>query len=302
MKKNRKSNFDLFSSYSFYTPGFGGIGALVLWFLAGTVLGSVVAAVFTALMPGADNLQYALLISYPLMFVPPMMFANLRSKRNAFFDTGYALSSDNYGRIGGWWMALLVVLATLAIGFVSDFASEILPPTPAWFDQLMGTMVGGDFWVNFISVSIVAPLFEEWLCRGEVLRGLLNFRKADGSRGIKPGWAIVLSALFFALIHGNPWQALPAFLMGALFGYVYYRTGSLKLTMLMHFTNNTFSLIMTRAFPELDSAQHYSDILPTPQYWLILGGSVLFILLCIKLFSTIELKDRQGNCDEVRAA
>lgn len=302
MKKTRKSNFDLFSSYSYYTPGFGGIGAILLWFLAGMVMGSVVAGVFTLLMPGADNMQYAMLISYPLMFVPPMMYANLQSKRNAFFDTGYALSSDNYGRIGGFRMALLVMLATLAIAYVSDVCSEILPPAPEWFDQLMGTMVGGKFWVNFISVSIFAPLFEEWLCRGEVLRGLLNYRKKDGSRGIRPGWAIVLSALFFALIHGNPWQAVPAFLMGLLFGYVYYRTGSLKLTMLMHFTNNTFSLVMSRAFPGLENADHYSEILPAPQYWLIAGASVLLVLLCVKIFSTIELKDRQGNCDEVRAA
>ena len=301
MKKSRKANYDLFSSYAYYTPGFGGIGILLLWFLAGAVLGSIVGSVFTLLMPGDAGFEYMMLVSYPLMFIPPMMYANLMSKRNAFFDTGYALASDNYGRIGGFRMALLVSLATLAAAFLSDACSELLPATPEWFDKLMGNMVGGTFWINFLCVSIFAPLFEEWLCRGEVLRGLLNYRRADGSRGIKPGWAIVLSALFFALIHGNPWQAVPAFALGCLFGYVYYRTGSLKLTMLMHCVNNTFSLVMSR-IDAIGDAEHYSEILPSPQYWLVFGACVLLIILCVRLFSTIELKDRQGNCDEVRAA
>ncbi|MCR5571058.1 MAG: CPBP family intramembrane metalloprotease [Bacteroidales bacterium] len=301
MKRSRKANYDLFSSYAYYTPGFGGIGALLLWFIAGAVLGSIVGSVFVFLIPGQAGHEYMILVSYPLMFIPPMMYANLKSKRNAFFDTGYALSSDNYGRIGGFRMALLVSLATLAAAYLTDACSELLPATPAWFDELMGSMVGGTFWINFLCVSIFAPLFEEWLCRGEVLRGLLNYRKADGSRGIKPGWAIVLSALFFAAIHGNPWQAVPAFGLGCLFGYVYYRTGSLKLTMLMHCVNNTFSLLMSR-IDSLSDVEHYSDIFPSPQYWLILGACVLLVLLSIRLLSTIELKDRQGNCDEVRAA
>ena len=301
MRNKRKSNYDLFSSYAYYTPGFGGIGAIFLWFLAGTALGSLVAFAIAILMPGEASVENSMLVAYPLMFVPPMMYANLRSKQNAFFDTGYALHSDNYGRIGGFRMALLVALATLAAAYLIDAVSQLLPETPGWFDDLMNSMVGGKFWVNFISVSIFAPLFEEWLCRGEVLRGLLNYRKEDGSRGIKPGWAIVLSALFFAIIHGNPWQALPAFGLGCLFGYVYYRTGSLKLTMLMHFTNNTFSLLMSR-IPSIGDAEHYSDILPTAQYWLIFGACVILVILCVRLFSTIELKDRQGNCDEVRAA
>lgn len=72
-----------------------------------------------------------------------------------------------------------------------------------------------------------------------------NKERRKHHHGIKPVWAIFWSAVFFAFIHLNPWQAVPAFILGCLFGYVYYKTGSLKLTMLMHFTNNTFSLIFS---------------------------------------------------------
>ncbi|WP_409994892.1 CPBP family intramembrane glutamic endopeptidase [Chitinophaga pinensis] len=36
-----------------------------------------------------------------------------------------------------------------------------------------------------------------------------------------PRKAIVISALFFGLIHLNPWQALPAFCIGLLLGWVF---------------------------------------------------------------------------------
>ena len=139
-----------------------------------------------------------------------------------------------------------------------DPVSKLLPPTPEWFDRMTEQiMVGTPLWATLLSVSVFAPVLEEWLCRGMILRGLLT--------RMKPGWAMVISSLFFALIHLNPWQALPAFLLGMLFAYVYYRTGSLKLTMLMHCANNTLAALLgqNEAFREIDS---YSEVLPLPLY------------------------------------
>ena len=296
MKKSRKANYDLFSSYAYYTPGFGGIGILLLWFLAGAVLGSIVGSVFTLLMPGDAGFEYMMLVSYPLMFIPPMMYANLMSKRNAFFDTGYALASDNYGRIGGFRMALLVSLATLAAAFLSDACSELLPATPEWFDKLMGNMAGGTFWINFLCVSIFAPFFEEWLCRGMILRGLLNYKKEDGTNGIRPVWAIVISAAVFALIHGNIWQALPAFIIGIVMGIVYYKTGSLKLTMLMHFVNNTLALVMGQ-IDSLSEFDYWIEIMGAKWYWLAFVACLMLSFLIIRIFLALPDIQPKGGCD-----
>ena len=63
-------------------------------------------------------------------------------------------------------------------------------------------------------MSVFAPILEEWLCRGVVLRGLLNYSRKgepgeDGSRrGMNPALAIAISAIFFATIHGNLWQGI----------------------------------------------------------------------------------------------
>ena len=134
--------------------------------------------------------------------------------------------------------------------------------------------------LNLISVSIFAPIFEEWLCRGMVLRGLL-------ANKMKPVWAIVISALFFAFIHLNPWQALPAFTIGCLMGYVYYKTGSLKLTMLLHFTNNTFSLVLSNV-DALKDMESWRDVMPEPLYWVSVVACVLLTLLIARRFRAIK--------------
>ena len=113
--------------------------------------------------------------------------------------------------------------------------------------------------------------------------------------------AIWVTAFIFSAIHMQFYGFIPRMLMGAMFGYIFVWTGTLWVPILMHFTNNTFSLLMSR-IPSIGDAEHYSDILPTAQYWLIFGACVILVIFCVRLFSTIELKDRQGNCDEVRAA
>ena len=125
-----------------------------------------------------------------------------------------------------------------------------------------------------------------------ILRGLLGTK-------MKPVWAIVVSAAFFALIHLNPWQAIPAFLLGCLFGYVYYKTGSLKLTMLMHFTNNTFSLVMSNV-DSLSEAESWLDVLPGMRYWIVFAAAILMLVLIIQAFRSIPLERPEGNMDPVK--
>ena len=58
----------------------------------------------------------------------------------------------------------------------------------------------------------------------------------------------------------NLWQAIPAFIIGVVLGYVYYKTGSLKLTMLMHCVNNTLSVILSR-IPGLEDVEFFAEIM-----------------------------------------
>ena len=301
-QKRTVHNYDLFSGFQFYTPGVSGMLTLLVLLLCGGCLGSFVTLAMAATLGQQASLDYGTLISYPVMFIPPMMYASLKSKRNSMWDTGYALDSNNFGRCGGLVLAILAALATLAAAYMTDAINAVMPKMPKWLEDALGSLTSeGNFVINFICVSVLAPLCEEWLCRGEILRGLLNSKKKSGQRTMSPAGAIVTSSLFFALIHLNPWQAIPAFILGCLFGYVYYRTGSLKLTMLMHCVNNTFSLVCSR-IPAFEDADNWIDVTGPKWYWLIFAACALLLVLIIREFRRVDTQSPAGNCDEIRVA
>ena len=302
-KRIHKKNYAFFSKFDYFTPGPVDIIILLLLMLAGVFIGALIAAPVMLLMKdSADAEMYVMLISYPIMFVPPMIYAAYKSSGNSFFGKGYKLSNDHYSPLGIAMCALLVVAVTLCNTFVADSLISLLPPMPEWLEEMMKSITQGNFFINFLCVSIFAPFFEEWLCRGMVLRGLLNYehrnKAGETVRGLKPVWAIVLSALFFALIHFNSWQGIAAFLMGLLFGYVYYRTGSVKLTMLMHFANNTFALVMSN-IDSLKDIESIKEVLPGALYWAILAFCIVFIVYFVQKFLAIKPLDRQGSCAEL---
>lgn len=289
-----RASYDLSSNYAHYLPGFGGMIGLFALFLLGSLLGSIISGVFVLMMGSSESvMQYSMLIAYPVSFIPPLLYASAKSRRNEFFDKGYALDSNNFGARGGFAMALIVSVATLAAAFVCEPLSVMLPDMPETLKKSLELLMDGPLWAALLSVSVFAPLFEEWLCRGLVLRGLMKHMNPTG--------AILVSAAFFAILHMNPWQAIPAFLLGILFGYVYYRTGSLKLTMLMHCVNNTFSLLLSK-IPGLEDIESFMDILSPWAYAGIYVACVLMLASAVILITGIPVKDtKMGGCDEVDA-
>ncbi|MGM9770323.1 MAG: lysostaphin resistance A-like protein [Candidatus Cryptobacteroides sp.] len=296
--KRRIRNYNLLSGYAFYVPGPWDIFALTALFLVGALIGNVIGLLFMLALPESGS-EYMMLISYPVMFIPPMMYAMYKSRGNALFDTGYEMDSRHFGKFGTAAISILVMLSTLTLAFDMDMVNALMPPMPEWLENMLKGMTQGKFWVNFLCVSVFAPFFEEWLCRGMILRGLLNYSRSEGRRGIRPAAAIAISALFFAAIHLNPWQAVPAFALGCLFGYVYYRTGSLNLTMLMHFTNNTFALIISN-IDSIKDAENFMEVMPGWAYNSIAAVCLVFLVFAVREFSKIELTSPQGNCDEVK--
>jgi len=91
-------------------------------------------------------------------------------------------------------------------------------------------------WEAFVRlVVIVAPLTEELLFRGLILRGLL--------RHYTTRTAIIASAVLFGVFHLNPWQFLGATVLGVLFAWIFVRTGSLYPCIFGHAFANGVPLI-----------------------------------------------------------
>jgi membrane protease YdiL (CAAX protease family) len=86
------------------------------------------------------------------------------------------------------------------------------------------------------AISIGPAIFEELLFRGMVLQGL---RKHSSD-----SFAILISALFFGIFHGNIGQAPFAFVLGLYLGWMVVYTNSLIPAILLHFINNFISCIV----------------------------------------------------------
>jgi len=295
------NNYDLYANHAWYVPGVSGMFKLILWFLLGNLLGSLVMLIFGAFVPPEVLQKYSMLVIYPLSFLPAMVYVAHKSQQNSLFEVGYKLNSSNFSPFKGWQIALITVGLTFATMIAADLPNywnfrltTLSPAMKAFYDaflEVMNTMTGGPLWSSFLLAAIFAPIFEEWLCRGMVLRGLLT--------KMKPAWAIVVSALFFAVIHLNPWQALNAFILGVVMGYVYYKTGSLLLTMLIHFVNNATSVVLAQIPSLEENADYWIDILPGGVYAVVYVAGICLLIACLWAFSRIPLLQERGNIDSV---
>lgn len=292
--RRRRGDLRLMSSFDYYSPKLGGLLGFLLMFLLGVVIANLVGVGFLfgsmkGVLPANFMMEYGQLIIYPLMFIPAMMFAASRSRRNQLFDQPCKpLDKGRFGRMGGALCALCVSILVLSVAFLLDPLTLVLPEMNERTRAAMEMMLHGPLLINLLCVSVMAPVFEEWLCRGIVLRSLL---------GVSRPWvAISVSALFFGLIHGNLWQAIPAFLIGLLLGWVYYRTGSLKLTMLMHCVNNTFSLIISR-IPSLKDYDTFNEMMGgwNASYIVSLAGCLLVSIFLIYILQRDTKASASGS-------
>ena len=108
---------------------------------------------------------------------------------------------------------------------------------------------------------IAAPVLEEVFFRGILLKGLL--------RNYRPAVAIGQSALLFGLMHMSPAQSIATALMGALSGWLYYRTGSVRLCIGLHMLNNLLAFNGMR-HPKLAGSHGILDVVSPSAYVVLL--------------------------------
>ena len=98
-----------------------------------------------------------------------------------------------------------------------------------------------------MAVGLLVPIAEEVVFRGAVLRTLLERWR------VNHWWPIAVSALLFALVHGNPAQMPHAFLAGLLLGWMFYRTGSSVPGVVFHWVNNSVAYVLCNLLPAPDA-------------------------------------------------
>ena len=134
------------------------------------------------------------------------------------------------------------VLGTILVAAVMQFLKLDTTPQPVFtlfFSENRTAVVG---WLFFL-VAVAGPVAEEFFFRG-VLYGWLRTRI-----GVWKGLAV--TALFFAVMHGNLMVFLPIFGLGLLFGWVYEKTGSLAVPIGIHVLHNGGMLMVASFFKSL---------------------------------------------------
>ncbi|HEX6790022.1 MAG TPA: CPBP family intramembrane glutamic endopeptidase [Candidatus Krumholzibacteria bacterium] len=111
-----------------------------------------------------------------------------------------------------------VIVASLGAAIVLPQIAGLLPMPDRLVESMRKLKEIGSLPLA-LSLGLIAPVAEETFFRGIVLRGFLarySVRKAI--------WA---SAILFATVHLNPWQAIIALPMGGAYAYMVIRTGSI---------------------------------------------------------------------------
>lgn len=156
----------------------------------------------------------------------------------------WALFSREYIRTRPWVALLWVVLLACGTIIPSEWLLEQLniqmpEGTEKMFEEIMGRPEG------YLVIGILAPITEEMVFRGAILRSLLK------AFSPQMHWlAIVVSALIFGVVHMNLPQACHAFAIGLLLGWLYYRTNSIVPGMVFHWVNNTVAYVMFNLLPQ----------------------------------------------------
>src|SRR5688572_14658997 len=130
----------------------------------------------------------------------------------------------------------------------------------------------GDLMIGLIVIALLPAIGEELVFRGmfqnEFFRGTGNIHLAI--------WA---SALIFSAIHFQFYGFIPRVLLGALFGYLYYWSGTLLVPMFAHFFNNAFGVMMIYLYRQKITELNVEDNTAAPLQYVILNAVLTVGLL-----------------------
>ncbi|AKB56407.1 MULTISPECIES: CPBP family intramembrane glutamic endopeptidase [Methanosarcina] len=137
----------------------------------------------------------------------------------------YERKKDTLRKI--WIYFPLSILAGLAFGqveYIMIGARELIP----------------DLSLTNLLILIIIMVFIVGLIEELIFRSILQTRLEEF---LGPAWGIFLSSLLFGIMHstyGTPYEMVYTFFLGGFLGYLFYRTRSLPLVVMIHGSINVF--------------------------------------------------------------
>lgn len=184
------------------------------------------------------------------------------------------------------YISIFVACFGLSILFseIDNGFRTVFPP-PKYIDDLFqGLFKNSNIFESLFTLSLVAPFTEELLFRRIIFAGFAkNYRVVT---------AAVVSALFFGIMHLNPWQLTTAFLVGLYFALLYYKTGSVIPSILGHAIFNGTPVFFVSVFkieiPGYSASPVNGQFQPL---WFDALGLFLFGLGLFLFFASLKKED-----------
>jgi membrane protease YdiL (CAAX protease family) len=195
-------------------------------------------------------MRYLLIIQdISLLFVPSIIILWLMKPESAAGLPG--LKMPQLKEIG------LVVIMTFCIFPVTSFTGQINSAIhlPGWLsgvehwmiekedkaDNLINMFITSNtFWVmilNLLTIALIPAIAEELIFRGVFQKIFNNLFKSGHI-------AIWFTAFIFSTMHFQFFGFIPRFILGLVFGYLFFWGGTLWLPVISHFINNAFPVIL----------------------------------------------------------
>lgn len=207
------------------------LGIFIGLFITTEILAALFNVSNTSSEESEKQIRYFFLIGSSLFFIIPYFYSRIRNYDTVslFRLRTVPLSIIILSLIGG--IALSILIDEL------DRIINMIIPMPEWMEEMMRPLEveSGFDWILAISGVVIAAGFaEESLFRGFIQVSLE--KRGDITK------AVLLSAATWALIHIVPYWVVQIFIIGVVFGYLSWRTGSIIPSAIMHAINNLIAL------------------------------------------------------------
>ena len=212
-------------------------GIVVVSILSAFLVGGVVLGIGLS-NPDSPQKFYtfiSFIIGQGFMLVPLLWF--LKSRNEPIFQR-LRLNPIASQTVG---MTALLSIGLIVLSDELDRIVQLFVPAPEYIldlDGLLRPESFAGFILLFFAVAVIAPLGEELLFRG-FLQQFLEKHWKDVTR------AILVTALFFALIHMNPYWFVQIYILGIMLGFLSWKTGSVLPPLILHGMNNSFAMIFS---------------------------------------------------------
>ena len=119
---------------------------------------------------------------------------------------------------------------------LEDYLKMLEDTATAATEKMLNVDTFGGLLLNLLVIALIPAIGEELTFRGVLQQGLM--------RKMNPHVAIFITAAIFSFIHFQFYGFLPRMFLGLLLGYMFYITGSLWTSILMHFVNNGTAVLL----------------------------------------------------------